>query len=289
MMKAGSYAFGLYLWHWVLLSFYQYHFEDNPDLFVGTAIIIISFVFSWLMTEFIETPIRSMDMGKKSVYVLGSAMVLTLSLIIGLYSYHQSTVTNINGEYLQEDYPGALVIDEDIKVEQRDFIPSFAQAKEDLAESYEDGYIEAKSSNTLNIGEYGVQKDYEHAIALVGSSHSAHWLGALQQFAEEEQIRILNMIQVSSRFSTEHEEGTPQKEWNDKVIQYLNENEQDIDLVVSTADIGNTDFQEPPEGMVEQLNLIGDEIGLPVMAIRDNQRFGFNIVEHFAYGAAKLP
>src|SRR5699024_11336176 len=88
------------------------------------------------------------------------------------------------------------------------------------------------------------------------------------------------MIQVSSRFSTEHKEGTPQKDWNDKVIQYLTENKSKIDLVVATADVGSADFPEPPEGMVEQLNIIGDEIGLPVMAIRDNQSFGFNIVEH---------
>src|SRR5699024_12832037 len=88
------------------------------------------------------------------------------------------------------------------------------------------------------------------------------------------------MIQVSSRFSTEHKEGTPQKDWNDKVIQYLTENKCEIDIVVATADVGSAELPEPPEGMVEQLNIIGDERGLPVMAIRDNQRFGFNIVEH---------
>src|SRR5699024_5460945 len=66
----------------------------------------------------------------------------------------------------------------------------------------------------------------------------------------------------------------------DKAISYLHENKQDIDLVVSTSDIGVAELPEPPEGMAEQLNIIGDEVGLPVMAIRGNQRFGFNIVEH---------
>src|SRR5699024_5466484 len=110
MMRTGSYAFGLYLWHWVLLSFYQYHFEGNPDLFVGLSIIIVSFMLSWLMTEFIETPIRSMNMNRKSISVLGSGLVVTLSFLVGLYLYHQSTITDIDGEYIIDGHPGALVI-----------------------------------------------------------------------------------------------------------------------------------------------------------------------------------
>src|SRR5699024_3573581 len=87
------------------------------------------------------------------------------------------------------------------------------------------------------------------------------------------------MIQVSSRFSTEHKEGTPQKDWNDKVIQYLTENKSKIDLVVATAAVGSANLPDQSLGMVEQRHISGDEIGMPVMAIRDNQRFGFNIVE----------
>src|SRR5699024_5669653 len=192
MMKAGSYAFGLYLWHWVLLSFYQYHFEGNPDFFVGSAIIISSFVLSWLMTEFIEYPVKSMQLGKKPIAVLGSGLILTLSVLFGLYFYHQSTITDIDGEYIIEGYPGALVIHEEIRVDRKDFIPDFAQAKNNLADSYADQYVVSKNSGAPRIGEYGITESYDHTVALVGSSYSAHWLGALQQFAEEENIRILN-------------------------------------------------------------------------------------------------
>ena len=280
MMKAGSYAFGLYLWHWVLLSFYQYHFEGTPDFFVGLAIIIISFVLSWLMTEFIEYPVKSMQLGKKPIAVLGSGLILTLAVLFGLYFYHQSTITDIDGEYIIDGHPGALVIADDVRVEQKEFIPSFAQAKNDLPVSYADGNSVPRTSDTPKIGEYGVVENYEYTIALVGSSYSAHWLGALQQFAEVENVRILNIIQGGSRFSTDHDNGTPQKSWNDKAIEYLHENKDNIDLVVATSDIGVAELPEPPEGMAEQLNIIGDEVGLPVMAIRGNQRFGFNIVEH---------
>src|SRR5699024_4497830 len=179
-----------------------------------------------------------------------------------------------------DGHPGALVIADDVRVEQKEFIPSFAQVKEDLADSYEDKYVVSKNSGAPRIGEYGVLEDYEYTIALVGSSYSAHWLGALQQFAEEENIRILNIIQVGSRFSSQHPEGSTQRSWNERTLEYLAENKQEIDLVVASSDIGVAETPEPPEGMADQLNFIGDDIGLPVMAIRGNQRFGFNIVEH---------
>src|SRR5699024_939586 len=146
MMKAGSYAFGLYLWHWVLLSFYQYHFEGTPDFFVGLAIIIISFVLSWLMTEFIEYPVKSMQLGKKSIAVLGSGLILTLAVLFELCFYHHSTIIDIDGEYIIDGHPGALVIADDVRVEHREFIPSFAQAKENLADIYDDGFVSEKYS-----------------------------------------------------------------------------------------------------------------------------------------------
>src|SRR5699024_12360181 len=108
----------------------------------------------------------------------------------------------------------------------------------------------------IRLVEFGVLEDYDDTIALVGSSYSAHWLGALQQFAGEENIRILTMIQVSSRFSTEHAEGTPQRIWNDKAISYLHENKKDIDLVVSSSDIGDAELPDQHEVMDDHLIII---------------------------------
>lgn len=63
-------------------------------------------------------------------------------------------------------------------------------------------------------------------------------------------------------------------------MNYLEDSKNEIDLVVATSGIGSVDSPLPPEGMANQLNTIGDEIKLPVMAIRDTQRFGFNIPEY---------
>ncbi len=38
MVKLGGIAFGIYLWHWVLLEFYRYNVQQTPGLLVGTLI-----------------------------------------------------------------------------------------------------------------------------------------------------------------------------------------------------------------------------------------------------------
>src|SRR5699024_12488737 len=44
MVKLGGISFGIYLWHWVILSFYRYNVQQTPGFFVGTTIILISII-----------------------------------------------------------------------------------------------------------------------------------------------------------------------------------------------------------------------------------------------------
>ncbi|WP_342388741.1 acyltransferase family protein [Salinicoccus bachuensis] len=289
MRKAGGMAFGLYLWHWVLLSFYQYHNEGTPTLFAGAIIILLSFVLSWVVTVFVERPIRIMPTGVRPLGLIVVGVVMNFALLFSLYYYYSSGTSDIDGEYITEDYPGAVAIKEDLDLEAHEPIPSFSQVQDDLADVYEDELVQSRNGSSLKIGEYGVTENHDYTVALVGSSYSAHYLGALQQFSEEMDIKILTLLQVGSWFSADHEPG-PKKEWNDNAMAYLDENKQKIDLVIASADIGSLKYPKPPEGMVEQLNKIGDDIGLPVMAIRGNRRFGFNIPEYldqYGYEATK--
>ncbi|TVT28890.1 acyltransferase [Salinicoccus cyprini] len=291
MMKAGGLAFGLYLWHWVLLSFYQYHHEEIPTVWIGTGIILLSFILSWFVTRFIEKPIRSMSISIKPVIIIATGLLINAAVASSLYYYYETTIPSNDENFSFENYPGAYALKENrpVNTNPEEYIPSAAQAQENLADSYEDKVHQPKTKGELEIAEYGVTENYAHTIVLAGSSHSAHWLPALQQFAQEEKIRIINMTQLGSRFSTRHESG-PQAEWNKNAINYLRENKDQIDLVVATADLGLADYPKPPEGMVKQLNKIGDDVGLPVLAIRDNQRFGFNIPEYldqYGYEATK--
>ena len=84
MVKIGGLSFGLYLWHWVILSFYQYHFDNRPSIVVGVGIIIFSLVLSWLMTKYIEEPLRYMKSTVKPILSIGIGIALNIILLYSL-------------------------------------------------------------------------------------------------------------------------------------------------------------------------------------------------------------
>lgn len=289
MVKLGGIAFGIYLWHWVLLSFYNYHSETNPSILIGITIIITSIVLALFMSKFIETPFKNMEISIRPLKYIGYGILINLFILIGLFTIYNKSVPNIEELINDPDYPGASSIFYDIEVPNATPIPTPEEAMNDLADSYDDKMNQSKNVGSLKIGEYGQLENNQYTVALVGSSHSAHWLGALQYFAEEENIKILNIVQVGSRFSSTNTSDTTAA-WNNNVMNYLEDSKNEIDLVVATSDIGSVDSPLPPEGMANQLNTIGDEIKLPIMAIRDTQRFGFNIPEYldqYGYKATK--
>lgn len=289
MVKFGGIAFGIYLWHWVILSFYNYHMETSPDILIGVSIIIASIILALLMSIFIETPFKNMEISIKPLKYIGYGILINLFLLISLFTVYNITTPNIEDLINDPDYPGASALFYDVDIPDVDPIPTPEVAMSDLAESYDDKMNQSKNVGSLKIGKYGKLENNQFTIALVGSSHSAHWLGALQSFAEEESIKILNIVQVGSRFSSTNTSDTTVA-WNNNAMNYLDENKNEIDLVVATADIGSIDYPLPPEGMAKQLNTIGDNIKLPVMALRGTQRFGFNIPEYIdqhGYDATK--
>src|SRR5699024_12225757 len=66
MTKLGGISFGIYLWHWVLLSFFKYKIAENPSILKGVIIILLSIVLYLLITKYIEVPIRKNKIKKKA-------------------------------------------------------------------------------------------------------------------------------------------------------------------------------------------------------------------------------
>src|SRR5690625_2575759 len=85
MVKIGSISFGIYLWHWVLLSFYRYNVQEIPGLFTGIMIILVSIILSFFMTQLIEDPIRTSNNDKFSFKRLAIMGSINLALIGALF------------------------------------------------------------------------------------------------------------------------------------------------------------------------------------------------------------
>lgn len=277
MVKLGGIAFGIYLWHWVLLEFYRYNVQQTPSILMGTLIIVSSILFSYLMTEYIEKPIRSSKVDRSSFKKLGimaSINVLLIGSLLGMKYFEEQ---KLKDGVSASDYPGAMAVDVSNKVPDLEPFPSYANVFEDLPLVHVDGSNQGLNKSDIKIGEYGETKDYIATIALVGSSHSEQWFGAVYEAAKGEKYRILNITRSGTRFSTGYEDNTLKGIWNKNVLDYLKD--ADVDLVISHVTAADTKKDKIHQQMVDQMQYVKEEYGIDGLALRDNPRYSFNILE----------
>ena len=279
MIKLGGVSFGIYLWHWVLLSFYKYNISENPGIVAGLLIILLSIALSFVTTKYIETPIRNAKFNKLAFKRIGYIALVNILLITGLVSHNQYVKIQDKKAVANKDYPGALSInlDKDKIIENKPK-PEFANVFDDLPQSHLDNSNQSMSKSEVKVGKYGKKKDYKATIALVGSSHSEHWLGAVIKAAEENDYRVINITRSGTRFSTGYKKNTLQDDWVKNVENYL-EKADDIDLVLSHVTASDTESEKIQQQMVDQLLKVKNNYGIEVMAIRDIPRYDFNVSE----------
>lgn len=279
MIKLGGVSFGIYLWHWVLLSFYKYNISENPGIVAGLLIILLSIALSFVTTKYIETPIRNAKFNKLAFKRIGYIALVNILLITGLVSHNQYVKIQDKKAVANKDYPGALSINLDKdKIKENKPKPEFANVFDDLPQSHLDNSNQSMSKSEVKVGKYGKQKDYKATIALVGSSHSEHWLGAVIKAAEENDYRVINITRSGTRFSTGYKKNTLQDDWVKNVENYL-EKADDIDLVLSHVTASDTESEKIQQQMVNQLLKVKNNYGIEVMAIRDIPRYDFNVSE----------
>src|SRR5699024_6554440 len=253
MVWLGGLSYGLYLWHWPLLSFYYVIFDTTDvNILHGILIILISLILSYLPNRFLENPINQL-IGKNNftfkkflpiILQLGAVIILLGVWFIGseLKSLQQENLAGNSG------YPGALAEEILFSPEGTEPIPALENAKDDRADAYADGCQVSPGDSEVEICEYGNTDDYDYTIALVGGSKSTHWLPSLQELGDN--YRILNVTKSGCRFSLDNSESIADDcyEWNTKVVDELAE--YDPDAVVPLADVARPGYEEVPEGFI---------------------------------------
>lgn len=277
MIKLGSISFGIYLWHWVILEFYRYNVSETPGIVAGILIILVSILLSSLMTRFIEKPIRNSNNNKQVFRRLGVIGSVNLLLIGGLLTSAFIDQYRIAQAVTDKNYPGALAAHGQIDVPDEEAIPVFSQVFDDLPQAHLDGSNQGLKESDLKIGEYGTTENYEATIALIGSSHSEQWQEAILEAVKDHPYRVLNLTRSGTRFSTGYDENEMKGIWNNHVLEYLKN--ADVDLIISQATASHSPTKEVHQQMVDQMQYVKDEYGIAVLAIRDNPRYSFNVLE----------
>lgn len=281
MIYLGGLSYGLYLWHWPILSFYYVIFgTTDVGVVHGIIIILMSLLLSFLTTNFIEKPINGFIKYRKLTLrsfspIIGMAVLLVV-IASGWLAYSQFKSSYALSFAGDEDYPGVMANTDAVnEPELQDPIPGLEAIKNDKAEPYEDGCHVSPGVSEVKICEYGETGDYDYTVALVGGSKSTHWLPSLQSFAEEESIRILNVTKSGCRFTLDEVAAEDCMKWNENVVDEISKEQPD--MIVTLAD--NADKPESvPEGFLEQFEK-AEEYGIPVMAIRDTPYFPEDVSE----------
>ena len=282
MVWLGGLSYGIYLWHWPLLIFYYELFETtNVNFAHGLTIILVSILLSYLTNILIEKPINTSFKQNKNLLksfrpIIG--MFIVLISAVGTWYLYTDNQNSIDIDLIgSEEYPGAIASFEEYSnppaVEP---IPSLSGISNDRAKPYEDGCHVSPGESEVTVCEYGDTEDYNHIVALVGGSKSTHWLPSLETFAEEENIKILNMTKSGCRFTASENVVEDCYGWNQKIVQTIAD--ENVDLIVTLVDANTQEDEVVPEGYLAQFEKLSDN-NIPVLGLRDTPHFDNNIPE----------
>jgi hypothetical protein len=148
--------------------------------------------------------------------------------------------------------------------------PDPISAPDDRADVYDLGCHQGLTESEVLSCEFGPDTA-DYTIAVVGGSHSAHWLPALQELAGPHGWRIVSMTKSACRFEpVAPAPDDPQQhschEWNLALLDTLAELRPDA--VFTTATTGQGGREHTPPGYLPQWQAVTD-LDIPVLAIRD--------------------
>jgi peptidoglycan/LPS O-acetylase OafA/YrhL len=93
----GKISYSLYLWHWQLIAFAYYRFGEDLGVDVKIAILIASFILSFLSFKYVEQPFRNRNFLRRAqvfiVAVLGSLILILSAALINQSKGFESRLT----------------------------------------------------------------------------------------------------------------------------------------------------------------------------------------------------
>ncbi|MDW7644570.1 MAG: acyltransferase family protein [Desulfuromonadales bacterium] len=277
LVAIGGISFTVYLWHWPLLVFYQ-HYIGSKDVGIleGLILILVSIFLAFLTSKLVEKPFRNIKQ-KKLVYSYFIGVIFFFP-VIAAGMVCREAVQDIqtaridywnNKEYGQFESRNIDITIYDIP--NSDFI-SARQILPDVY--YNDCHQDIFEPDVISC-DYGDVESLK-IIALVGGSHAAQWLPALDDIGKKEGIKIVTMTKSSCPFGVVEDSNESCEMWNDNIIFKLNEIRPDIVITNSTRSGVNGSKENIPNSYVDQWRRL-EELKIDIVGIRDNPSFGFDV------------
>lgn len=304
----GGISYGIYLWHWPIMTLWlARNGAEQLSFTQGLFAIELSILLAWGTTRFVEQPIRASTAVRPSaaavatrkqahqklpwrqrahpVLRLGAlATVLTLALGSWYANVYRLTAraaatSNPGAAVLAADYDGPLLFSQ--------FTPSFAALDKQWPQwAPTDCREEETYGPAVHICEY-IPTDLEDAdadamstVMVVGSSHADTWNTLLYRLAAQQRFRLQVIVGPGcdmQTYSNDEPDLVGQTEddcaaQNQVAWNILQADPPSVVFTVanrSVADSPETDFERRLSSRVLQIT----DLGVPVIALRDNPRY----------------
>ncbi|MBF9195336.1 acyltransferase family protein [Microvirga terrestris] len=286
LVAIGEISFSFYLWHWPVLIFaLLISGKTQLGLQAGLAVIAIALGGAYVTARCLEQPIHRSSIGQSKawhIHFMGVALALPVIVTASVWLNANEREEARQREAIErrnKDYPGGSLPISRANLLQPG-VPIYPKTKW-VKHKHPNRCQQNERDPEVTMCNYGVQIGARKTIALVGGSHSEHWLPALEGIAHENNWNIVAITKSACAFMDGAGGRAPHcVKWNESVHDELSKLKPDAVVMTSTRQSGNSkNWKEAvPHGYLKSWERLAKH-GITVIAIRDNSRFGKNNLE----------
>ncbi|MET7992500.1 acyltransferase family protein [Amycolatopsis sp. NPDC005232] len=282
----GNLSFSLYLWHWPVLVFYLVARDRAAVGLLGGAVVIgASFVLSILTYHFIENPIRLSKIGtvkRWGAYRFGILALAPVLIAAGVWGTYTSAQANYTISLADADHPGAAAHAPGFTYRgsaEPSIVPPTLKLPEDWAGITDDKCTMSPRNEELKVCTQNPEGPPKKRVVLVGDSHMQQYIAAFLPMVQTEGWAVTSMLKGACPFSSNADLMPGDQacmDWNKAAADEIVAMHPDAVVTLASVNTHAGITETTPPGFVNQWSAM-DKAGIPVVALRDNPRFAFNM------------
>lgn len=278
MRYLGDISFALYLWHWPLLVLYLVtRNREEVGAAGGAAIIGLALVLAVLTHHLVEKPVLARVTapgGGRRFAATGLVLVL---LVAGGWQVALAQRAEQPGTVGDAFHPGAAAL-AGRNVVSAPLLPAPVSVYDD--------WVRIERWDCTPLARFPMDRctrpvdgDPERRIVVVGDSHVQQLTGALIPIADEHRWQLTAIVRGACPFSTASEVAPDEADclnWGEAAAAEIADLRPDAVVTLATRDVRAGLTEQTPPGFVDRWRLL-DELGIPVLAVRDSPRFDYSV------------
>jgi peptidoglycan/LPS O-acetylase OafA/YrhL len=277
LVSLGDVSFTIYLWHWPLLVFYQYHANVvTPGPLAGSLIILCSIGLAYATHHLFEKPLKGLRWREPlTSYALGLAFLAPLMITSLNFKSSVAAVQQERAAFWTEgEDRQARLANLDFEAFHLDLAEEDLRAVKSMLPSvYEDGCHQDINEDAAIHCELG-DTQASLTVVLVGGSHATQWLPALDAIGREHGVRVINMTKSGCPFGAMPNSNPSCHAWNRNALDELARLQPDAIITNST--------RSGPRGESVPMEYVGQwravaNMGITIIGIRDNPWYDFDV------------